>query len=143
MSDYLIINNVNNKKGEDTIIFKENDGELIIKQYSGFNTDNFIIKKFDGKQFCFSFFKINGIHYINIDNKHIIDYKKFVNIQHISNVESDNNLSSIKILNIHIGAIIINNCDIEIFSKALSVMNNYMKNHKSSYISQLIYILNN
>lgn len=139
--DYLIINHTNNKKGEDTIVFKENDGELIIKQYSGHNSDNFIIKKFDGKQLSFSFFKINGIHYVNIDNKHIIDYKKFVNIQHISNLEGET--PAIKISNVHVGVLIIHNCDIEIFSKALSVMSNYMKNHKSSYFSQLMYIMNN
>mgnify|MGYP000267934581 CR=1 FL=1 len=29
----------------------------------------------------FSFFKLNGVYYININGCHIIDYKHFINIQ--------------------------------------------------------------
>lgn len=139
--NYLVIDKYKNKRGEDTTELKEHEGKLIIKQYSGINSDNFIIKKYDGKKISFSFFKLNGIYYININGEHIIDYKKFVNIQQISKIESeDDKISSIKVKNAYIGDIIIHNCDPEIFQKALSVMSNYMKN-KSSYVSDLMHFV--
>jgi hypothetical protein len=139
--NYLVIDKYKNKRGEDTTELKEHEGQLIIKQYSGINTDNFIIKKYDGKKISFSFFKLNGIYYININGEHIIDYKKFVNIQQISKIESDDDkISSIKVKNVYIGDIMIHNCDPEIFQKALSVMSNYMKN-KSSYVSDLMHFV--
>ena len=139
--NYLVIDKYKNKRGEDTTELKEHEGKLIIKQYSGINSDNFVIKKYDGKKITFSFFKINGNYYININGEHIIDYKKFVNIQQISKVESDDDkVSSIKLKNAYIGDIIIHNCDPEIFQKALNVMSNYMKN-KSSYVSDLMHFV--
>ena len=65
-SNYLIIDKCKNKKGEDTMEFKEHDGKLLIKQYSGINSDNFVIKKVDGKKLNFSFFRLNGIYYVSI-----------------------------------------------------------------------------
>ena len=142
MDNYLVIDKTKNKKGEETTQLKESDGKLIIKQYSGLNSDNFVIKKFDGKQINFSFFKINGIHYININSENIIDYKRFINIQQISKIESisENQIPSIRIDNGYFGKIVIQNCDVEIFSKALSVMHDYMK-HKFGYISELMYLI--
>lgn len=139
MNDYLLINKFTNKKGEESTKLEEYEGALIIKQYSGINTDNFIIKKFDGKKINFSFFKVNGIYYININGEHMIDYKRFVNIQQISNIEIDNK-QAIKLKNLHIGDIIIYNCDTEIFQKALTVMDNYMKN-KKTYFSEIVHFL--
>jgi hypothetical protein len=139
--NYLVIDKYKNKRGEDTTELKEHEGKLIIKQYSGINSDNFIIKKYDGKKISFSFFKLNGIYYVSINGDHIIDYKKFINIQQISKVEQeDDKISSIKVKNAYIGDIMIHNCDPEIFQKALSVMSNYMKN-KSSYVSDLMHFV--
>jgi hypothetical protein len=139
--NYLVIDKYKNKRGEDTTELKEHEGKLIIKQYSGINSDNFVIKKYDGKKISFSFFKINGIYYININGEHIIDYKKFINIQQISKIEcEDEKISSIKVKNAYIGDIIIHNCDPEIFQKSLNVMSNYMKN-KSSYVSDLMHFV--
>lgn len=138
--EYLVIDKSKNQRGEDTTEFKEHDGRLIIKQYSGLNSDNFIIKKFDGKRFCFSFFKLNGIHYISINGDHIIDYKTFINIQQISKVETERD--TVKIKNGFIGDITIQNCDPEIIQKALKVMSTYMKN-KSSYFSDFMYFMFN
>jgi hypothetical protein len=137
--NYLVIDKYKNKRGEDTTELKEHEGKLIIKQYSGINSDNFVIKKFDGKKISFSFFKLNGIYYVSINGDHIIDYKKFVNIQQISKIEQDN-IVAVKIKNAYIGDITINNCDPEIFHKALNVMSNYMKN-KSSYVSDLMHFV--
>lgn len=134
---YLTIDKGKNKKGDDTMELKECDGKLIIKQYSGINTDNFVIKKFDGKKICFSFFKLNGIYYININGEHIFDYRKFVKIQQISKIEND-----IKIKNTFIGDFVIPNCDPEIFKKSLDIMNNFMKNHRS-YINDIVYFFFN
>jgi len=144
VSDYLIIGKSLNKKGEDTMVLKEHSGQLIIKQYSGINTDNFVIKKFDGKQIAFSFFKINGIRYLNINGENIINYNKFINIQQVVKLETkDDELPGIKITNGFYGNMIIYNCDVEIFSKALSVMNKYMKNNKSSFVTEIMNFLNN
>lgn len=138
IDEYLLIDKTQNKKGENLTELKECEGKLIIKQYSGINTDNFIIKKSDGKKITFSFFKINGIYYVNINGEHIIDYKRFVNIQQISKHED----SCIKVKNSFIGDIIINNCDVEMFSKSLSIMNKYMK-HKTTYYTDFMYFMFN
>jgi hypothetical protein len=141
LENYMMVDKIKNKKGEDTTEFKECEGRLIIKQYSGINTDNFVIKKMDGKRLSFSFFKINGIHYININGEHIIDYKRFVNIQQISKHDtSDSDTESIKVKNGFIGEIIIHNCDPEIFKKSLDIMAKYMKD-KNNYISDFIYFI--
>jgi len=136
IEDYLLIDKTQNKKGENLTELKECEGKLIIKQYSGINTNNFTIKKADGKKIGFSFFKINGIYYVNINGEHIIDYKRFVNIQQISK----NDENSIKIKNAFIGDIIINNCDVEMFSKSLNIMNKYIK-HKNNYYNDLMYFM--
>lgn len=139
--NYLMIDQV--KNNDEITELKEYLGKLIIKQYSGIGTDNFVIKKFDGKKISFSFFKINGIHYININGEHILDYRKFVNIQKISKIEKNDNTSdSIEIRNSFIGNLVIHNCDIEIFKKSLDVMNVYMKNHRT-YMNDFIYLLMN
>lgn len=144
--NYLVIDKHKNKRGEETTEFKEHDGKLIIKQYSGINSDNFVIKKFDGKKIAFSFFKLNGIHYISINGDHIIDYKRFVNIQQVSKIEITGNdaatTSSIKVKNGYIGDILIHNCDPEIFQKALNVMSKYMKN-KTNYVSDFMHFMFN
>jgi len=141
--NYLMIDKIKNKRGEVCTELKEHLGKLIIKQYSGIGTDNFIIKKFDGKKINFSFFKLNGIHYININGEHILDYRKFVNIQQISKIEKEDGTSdSIEIKNSFIGNLKLHNCDLEIFKKALDVMNTYMKNHRT-YMNDFIYLLMN
>ena len=48
--EYLIIDNHLSKNGNVTTEFKESDGKLLVKQFSGTNTDNFIIKKFNNKR---------------------------------------------------------------------------------------------
>lgn len=136
--NYLIIDKHKDKHGEEITEFKEHDDKLIIKQYSGINSDNFIIKKFDGKKISFSFFKLNGIHYVSINGDHIIDYKRFINIQQVSKLED----STIKVTNAYIGDILIHNCDTEIFTKALKTMAKYMSN-KKTYMSDFMYFMFN
>jgi hypothetical protein len=149
LENYTLVDKIKNKRGEDTTEFKECDGRLIIKQYSGINTDNFVIKKMDGKRLNFAFFKINGIYYVNINGEHIVDYRRFTNIQQISKLEIDDEGEtegnktkpcSIKIKNAFIGDIIIHNCDPEMFSKALSIMAKHMRN-KNSYYNDFMYFM--
>lgn len=132
--EFLIIDNHVGKNG-DVTEFKECDGKILIKQFSGLNTDNFIIKKFNGKRLEFSFFKLNGIYYININGCHIVDYKHFINIQHISKVDED-----VKIKNPYIGDILLVNCDVDIVHKALTVMSDWMKSKKNAFSDFIYYI---
>ena len=113
--------------------------KLTIKQYYGINTDNFIISKDNGKNLKFGIFTINGIYYINLNGEHIIDYYKFIQLKKVSYNENDNIL---KISNKYLEDIHIHNCDIDVFRKALSEMNAWMKN-KKSFISNIIYYILN
>jgi hypothetical protein len=133
MDSFLLVD-----KLDTTTEIKECDKNIIVKHYTGINTDNFVIKKMDGKRLTFSFFKINGIYYVNLNGDHIIDYKRFTSIQFISKVTDD----SIRIKNSVLGEIIIQNCDTELFQKALNVMSKHMKT-KSSYFSDLLYFFFN
>ena len=132
--EYLIIDNHVGKNGDITE-FKECDGKILIKQFSGLNTDNFIIKKFNGKRLEFSFFKLNGVYYININGCHIIDYKHFINIQHISKDELN-----VKIKNRSIGDMILIDCDVDIVHKALTVMSDCMKSKQNTFNDFMYYI---
>lgn len=134
-NEYLIIDKHLSKNGNVTTEFKESDGKMLVKHFSGTNTDNFIIKKFNNKRLEFSFFKLNGIYYININSYHIIDYKRFINIEHIT--KEDEN---VKIKNPFIGDILLLNCDVDIVYKALQIMADWMKNKKSIF-RDIIYFL--
>jgi hypothetical protein len=132
--EYLIVDTHTSKNGDITE-FKECDGKILIKQFSGLNTDNFVIKKFNGKRFEFSFFRLNGVYYVNINGCHIIDYKHFINIQHISKVDED-----VKIKNPYIGEIRLINCDVDMVHKGLTVMSDWMKS-KQNVFSELMYYM--
>lgn len=134
LNEFLIVNNHVTKNGEITE-FKETDGKILIKQFSGINTDNFVLKKYNGARFEFSFFKLNGIYYINLSGHHIIDYKKFIHIQKISQI-NDN----VVIKNIYFGEIIIPKCDIDLFKRALVIMNDWMKS-KGSFFKDIFYYI--
>lgn len=133
--EYLIIDNHLSQNGNITTEFKECDGKILVKQFSGTNTENFIIKKFNGKRLEFSFFKLNGIYYINLNSYHIIDYKRFINIDFISK-ENEN----VKIKNLYIGDILLLDCDVDLVHKALNIMADWMKN-KQSIFKDFLYFL--
>lgn len=133
-NEYLIVDNHQTNDGDITE-FKQCDGKLLIKEFSGINSDNFIIKKYNNKKLKFSFFKINSVYYINLNGHHIIDYKRFVNIQKISKVDED-----VKISNPFIGDIILYDCDIDMVHKALTIMSDWIKS-KTSIFNELMYII--
>ncbi len=117
--------------------FKQIHGKILVKHYIGINTDNFHLKKAEGSEFKFSFFKINGIYYINVDSHHIIDYKKFTNIQQIIK-ENEN----VKIRSKNFGEIIVENCDLDLVKKGLSIMDEFIKARTSFWQDLLNYIIN-
>ena len=139
MDDYMIIDTKKNTTGDtiSKIVSFDDHGKLIIKQYTGINTDNFLITKHDGKRISFSFFTMNGIYYINLNGEHVMDYNKFIRIKKISYNTNDNIL---KISHTHFGDIYIQNCDVIVFKKALHEMNVWMKNKKSILSNILYYI---
>lgn len=135
--NFLIVDNYITKSGDITTEFKECDGKILVKHFSGINSENFIVKKKNGKKLEFSFCKLNGIYYININGHHMIDYKKFTNIQSIITCEND-----VKISNIYIGDILLQNCDVDIVHKSLLVMNDWIKSKTKWYNDILYYIFN-
>jgi hypothetical protein len=132
--DFLVINN---KKIDNIDITntKEKDGEIFIKQYSGLNTENFILKKKSGPSLHISIFKLNGIFYININGEHIIDYKRFKNIHFITQSNDD-----IILKNSYFGQLKITNCDIDIIKKGLFIISEWMKK-KTSFFNEIYYFL--
>ena len=138
MDEYLIVDNYINKYDKNTIEYNEFDHEnqILITQKNSQNTDSFHLKKknIESIYIDFSFFKINNVYYININNSYIIDYKKFLNIQKISQFDKN----SLKIINTYIGEIIIEHCNIELFEKTLQIIARYM-NKRTSIFSDIIY----
>lgn len=132
--EFIIVDNHASKNGDITE-FKECDGKILVKHFSGLNTENFIIKKFNGKRLEFSFFKLNSVYYININGYHIVDYNHFINIQHISKVDEN-----VKIKNTSIGDILLIDCDIDMLYKALTVMTDWMKS-KQNVFSEIMYYI--
>jgi hypothetical protein len=135
--DFTIVDNYATPRGDIVTEFKECDGRILVKHFSGVNSENFVIKKINGKQLQFSFIKLHGVYYININGHHIIDYKKFLHIQSISNIQDD-----VKINNMYIGEILLLNCDAEIVYKALTVMKSWIKK-KSWWLEDLLYYVFN
>ena len=134
--EFLIIDSHSGKNGDITEL-KESDGKIMIKHFCGTNTDNFIIKKFNGKKLEFCFFKLNGIYYININGCHIFDYKNFIHIQHISQKEEN-----VSIKNSFIGEFMLLDCDVDMVYKALTIMAEWIKT-KKSIINDLVYYIFN
>ena len=133
--DFLIVDNHVSKNGDVTTEFKECDGKLLIKHFSGLNSENFVIKKYNGKRFEFSLFKLNGVYYVNINGHHIIDYRRFINIESISNTSD-----GVKILNTYIGELMVPGCETDMIQRALMVMADWMK-HRKKWWNDLWYYL--
>lgn len=137
-TDFSIIDTYKQRDGNNTIEIKDYENKLIIKQFTGVNSENFLIKRpLTGKRLHFSFFRMNGIYYVNINGEHIVDYKCFIHIQKISN-EGDNLI----IQNSTFGIIKLLNCDIEVFQKSLQIMNDWIKPKQSLWNNLLYYIFN-
>ena len=144
--NFLIVNNHVNKKGDVTTEFKEYDGNILVKHFSGINSENFVVKKPDGKRLEFSFFRIGGVYYVNLNGHHIIDYKKFIKIQSISNLsvgpveQNGPEGTDVKIRNVYVGEIVLKNCDVEIVQKSLQVMSKWIKK-QTWWLNDLMYYI--
>lgn len=125
---------LNEQQTNKTNVQRETD-KIIIRHFSGINTENFQLKKANGKKIQFNIFKLNGIYYVNINGEHMMDYRKFINIQSIINDNDD-----VKIQNVYIGEIKIENCDIDLVKKALVVMAEWMKKNVS-WLNYIMYII--
>ncbi len=136
---YTIVDTHLSKSGEVTTEFKETDGKMIIKQFAGVSTDNFIVKKYNGRKLEFSFFKLNGVYYVSLNGQHIVDYRKFVHIQYVSNIISGD-CTDVKLKNPYFGEIVLTNCDAEVMQKSLEVMSNWMKS-KRWWFSDIVYYI--
>lgn len=134
--EFLIIDNQKINNTDVTNIKEKLSDDIVFKQYSGLNTENFIFRKLNGKILHISLFKLNGIYYININGEHIIDYKRFKNIQCISQIDDNN----INIKNSYLGQLKISNCDVELFKKSLFILAEWMKK-KTSFFSDFLYYL--
>jgi hypothetical protein len=133
--DFLIVDNHISNNGDITTEFKECDGKILIKHFSGLNCENFIVKKYNGKKLDFSIFRLNGVYYVTLNGQHIIDYKRFINVQYICNEGDD-----VKLRNSCFGEIIIKNCDAEVVQKAMVLMASEMKKRSSLFNDILYYI---
>lgn len=133
--NFLFVDKHVTRKGEDITELREKDGKIVIKHFSGINTDNYVLKK-QNKTITFSFFKINGIYYVNINGNHIIDYKKFAKgIQQISNLTD-----CVIIRNYYFGEIVLQDCDAELVYKALNIMKDWIK-EKTSFLNNILYYI--
>lgn len=133
--EFLMVDNHVNNNGDVTTEFKECDGKILIKHFSGLNCENFVVKKYNGKRLEFSIFCLNGVYYVNLNGHHIIDYKRFINVQYISN-EGNN----VKLRNSCFGEITLENCDAEIVQKVMILMASEMKK-RSSWFNDILYYI--
>lgn len=114
------------------------DNKIIIKHYSGINTDNYEIKRVNDNEMklWFTFSKINNIIYVIINNEHMIEYKKFIRIEQISAINEYDTKIRIR----DIGDIKLKNCTSDMVKKALEIMEGYYSKRRS-YIRDLMDII--
>lgn len=137
--DFVVVDT--HKRGNprsETIQIKEVDGNIIVKQFSGVNCENFVIKSTTTpKQLAFSFSKLNGIYYINLNGVHFFDYKKFI---HIISIQQKG--SSVKIKNVYFGDIYLDNTDVNVVYKSLEIMAKWILKQKT-FLGDIWYFLFN
>jgi len=130
--DFIVVNSDDSRTE-----FTTSDGKIIVKQFSGIGTENFIIKKYNGKSISFSFFKLNGIYYVNVNGVHVMDYHKFIHIISMHQTET-----GVTIKNGYVGEMYIDNCDMSIMHKALETMAKWSAQKRSIWRDIVYYIFN-
>lgn len=128
---FVLINTCSNNLTK----IKEVTGSVVITQYSGLNTDVFVLTK-NEQRLKFAFFKVNSRFYLCLNEDHIVDYHKFL---FIDKMVQDNN--DVLIHNNVVGNIKLTNCDIEMVKKSISIMNDYAKPKRNFIKEFLEYIL--
>ena len=83
-----------------------------------------------------SYYKLNGIFFVNINGENLFDFKTLLLIDSVKCIV-ENDVSIIIIKNSSLGEIRIKNCDLEIFQKAIHFLNTWVKKNKN-YIRDLL-----
>lgn len=134
--DYLKVDV--DQKGEVTTETKESDGKIIVKHCSGINSENFLVqKRGTSKKLEFCMIKLNTLYYIILNGNHMMDYRKFTKIQSVENVGDD-----VKLKTLYFGDIILKNCDVDIITKTLYILSEWVKK-KSRWYHEILYFLFN
>ena len=131
--DYIIVKDSITDKGQQVSKTKECIGSMLVNRYSGTNTDCFILTKWNDKKLKLSITKINGIYYLMINGEHMADYRKFTNIDSISQIGED-----VLLKNPYLGDITIRDCDTDIVKKGLEIVERFM-GKKSWWVYDVLY----
>ena len=134
MEDYQIINDTNENNINENNINDENS--IYSKHFTGHNCENLIIKQGNLK-IHFSYYRINGMYFVNINNENVFDFKRLLFIDWMRNEKSENNNCDLKIQNSNFGEIIIPNCNVKIFEKGIKEIHQWIK--KQSNLIKDIY----
>jgi hypothetical protein len=114
------------------------DKSFYSKHYSGHNSENLIIKQ-NNLKIHFSYYRINGMYFVNINGEHVFDFKRLLLIDWMTNIKYDTDplKCDLKIKNANLGEIIIPNCNVKMFEKGVKEINQWIK--KQSNIVKDIY----
>lgn len=116
-NDYIIIDppkDVENKSG------------IYIKEYPGAGGSTNIKLSRAGQQIHFNWYRLHGMYFVNINGEHIFDFNRLCLIDHISNVGND-----CVIQNSDLGEIMIPNCSVKLFEKALFFVEQRIKKKRN------------
>lgn len=139
MEDYQIINKdkYTDKENDKNNDEDSTDKSFYSKHYLGHNSENLIIKQKNLK-IHFSYYRINGMYFVNINGEHVFDFKRLLLIDWMTNVKNENTDDcNLKIKNANLGEIIIPNCNVKMFEKGIKEIHQWIK--KQSNIVKDIY----
>lgn len=141
-----------NKKHDSLEIQKTNlkgyfssENSIQIKQYIGLNTDNpegtqnfTLIKQSHldrtRLKLYFMLYRIGNRHYININNTHVVEIKKFLMIKKMSIEMTE----CVAMVNSTLGEIIIDRCDMDMINKCIQITEKYLENNKTNTLVEYL-----
>lgn len=119
--------------------------KVYTKEYIGVNTENrtgtqnyTLFKFIDSKhkmKLHFMLYKIQSRHYININNQHLLELDKFLLIKSIIS-HSD----TVCMVNSHIGELVIENCDLDLVNKCISIVEKYRQDNPKTLFDYIEYL---
>lgn len=142
--EYTVINKRNNSLEIQKTNLNGKSG-IQIKQYIGLNTDNehgtqnFTLIKHSAidntrLRLYFMLYRIGSRHYININNTHVVEIRKFLMIKKMSIEMTE----CVAIVNSALGEIVIDNCDMDMIHKCIQITEKYLENNKSNPLIEYI-----
>lgn len=114
--DYLYV-----EKGQ-VIETVEFCNQILVRYNSGINSENYTIIKPSGHKLVFAIIKLNDVYYISINNKHVVDYKKFSNIKSIISIND-----VVCIENTSVGKIMIEECSLDLVQCMMEIIHTFVK----------------